>query len=257
MEPKKMSCGLWDSSTKFTRLPVTLEHLKQIFCITVIFSVSELASVICYVLDSGQSIATLPDSRCLGWKFQSSASFSNSALKFLNNIGSNRLAPASSTQVSCILGGLSVLLFLSRLCFRPPRKLQSFLAGLFGAPVGALATVQAWLQGVVTGRIGRFGWCALSQRSCLLLLVKFPQFRDFRVLAILATFVTVQGRILHSCKCKLHAMAAGPGHLLLLELWWQWSSIGVWLGGRKSGALVLWSVLLPLDHCNPTSVGLI
>ena len=48
-----------------------------------------------------------------------------------------------STKVCCILAGMSLLLFLSRLCFRPPGKLQSLLAGIFGAPVGALATVQA------------------------------------------------------------------------------------------------------------------
>ena len=47
------------------------------------------------------------------------------------------------TKVCCILAGMSLLLFLSRLCFRPPGKLQSLLAGIFGAPVGALATVQA------------------------------------------------------------------------------------------------------------------
>ena len=115
-----------------------------------------------------------------------------------------------------------MLLFLSRLCFRPPRKLQSFLAGLFGAPVGALATVQAWLQGVVTGRIGRFGWCALSQRSCLLLLMKSPQFRDFRVLAILATFVTVLYRV---ASCTL-ASASFMRWLPDQAIYFYWNSDG-------------------------------
>jgi len=85
--------------------------------------------------------------------------------------------------VSCVLAGLSVLLFLSRLCFRPPRKLQSFLAGLFGAPVGALATVQAiyfyWnsdgseaplVYGLVAGNRAR--WCS-DQSSCKIFFCTF------------------------------------------------------------------------------------
>ncbi|CAK9089493.1 Peptidylprolyl isomerase [Durusdinium trenchii] len=85
--------------------------------------------------------------------------------------------------VCCILGALSILLFLSRLLCRPPPKLQHFLAGLFGAPVGALATVQAiyfyWnsdgseaplVYGMVAGNRAR--WCS-DPSSCKIFFCTF------------------------------------------------------------------------------------
>ena len=85
--------------------------------------------------------------------------------------------------ICCVLAGLSVLLFLSHLLVRPPAKLQHTLAGLFGAPVGALATVQAiyfyWnsngseapmVYGMVAGNRAR--WCS-DPSSCKIFFCTF------------------------------------------------------------------------------------
>ncbi|CAE7227603.1 FKBP65 [Symbiodinium sp. KB8] len=78
--------------------------------------------------------------------------------------------------ISVVLCALSVLLFLSRLFVRPPRKLLHFLAGVFGAACGAHATVQAiyfyWnsdgseaplVYGLIAGNRDR--WCS-DPSSC-------------------------------------------------------------------------------------------
>lgn len=96
-------------------------------------------------------------------------------------VGESNITPL--LIVCCILAGLSLLLFLSRLCFRPPGKLQSMLAGIFGAPVGALATVQAiyfyWnsdgseaplVYGMVAGNRAR--WCS-DESSCKIFFCTF------------------------------------------------------------------------------------
>ncbi|CAJ1419125.1 unnamed protein product [Effrenium voratum] len=92
--------------------------------------------------------------------------------------------PSSALTIICsVIAGLAGLFILTRFCCRPPKNLQHFLAGLFGAPCGALATVQAiyfyWnsdgseapmVYGMVAGN--RYRWCS-DPSSCKIFFCTF------------------------------------------------------------------------------------